>query len=157
MCSPKNMCCPWRYTKQQIGDQILFNLLKSSSNVRKGCTWLKHPKYSLIFTEEKKNFVEQFMGLFLADLGLFCRFVPGLRAVALSPRHPPHSDSANWPGANKMFFFMLSKLCCRCTRRIKVLLLLSLGTRLEKILFRVESHVFAGEEFESKWRLYKFL
>ena len=27
----------------------------------------------------------------------------------------------------------------------------------EKILFRVESHVFAGEEFESKWRLYKFL
>ena len=27
----------------------------------------------------------------------------------------------------------------------------------EKILFRVESHVFSGEEFESKWRLYKFL
>ena len=27
----------------------------------------------------------------------------------------------------------------------------------EKILFRVESHVFAGEEVESKWRLYKFL
>ena len=27
----------------------------------------------------------------------------------------------------------------------------------EKILFRVESHVFVGEEFESKWRLYKFL
>ena len=26
----------------------------------------------------------------------------------------------------------------------------------EKILFRVESHVFAGEEFGSKWRLYKF-
>ena len=26
----------------------------------------------------------------------------------------------------------------------------------EKILFRVESHVFTGEEFESKWRLYKF-
>ena len=27
----------------------------------------------------------------------------------------------------------------------------------EKILFYVESHVFAGEEFQSKWRLYKFL
>ena len=26
----------------------------------------------------------------------------------------------------------------------------------ENILFRVESHVFVGEEFESKWRLYKF-
>ena len=26
----------------------------------------------------------------------------------------------------------------------------------EKILFHVESHVFAGKEFESKWRLYKF-
>ena len=26
----------------------------------------------------------------------------------------------------------------------------------EKILFRVESYVFAGKEFESKWRLYKF-
>ena len=28
---------------------------------------------------------------------------------------------------------------------------------VDKILFRVESHVFAGEEFESKWRLCKFL
>ena len=26
----------------------------------------------------------------------------------------------------------------------------------EKILFRVESHISAGEEFESKWRLFKF-
>ena len=32
------------------------------------------------------------------------------------------------------------------------------GFRLEeKTLFRVESHVFAGEEFECKWRLYKLL
>ena len=26
----------------------------------------------------------------------------------------------------------------------------------EKTLFRVESHVFAGDEFENKWRLYKY-
>ena len=32
---------------------------------------------------KKKVFVEQYLGLFLAELGLFCHFVPGLLAIAL--------------------------------------------------------------------------
>ena len=34
----------------------------------------------------KKVFVEQYLGLFFAELGLFCHFVPGLLAIALSSR-----------------------------------------------------------------------
>ena len=37
---------------------------------------------------KKKVFVEQYLGLFLAELGLFCHFVPGLLAIALSSRLP---------------------------------------------------------------------
>ena len=37
---------------------------------------------------EKKVFVEQYLGLFLAELGLFCHFVPGLLAIALDSRLP---------------------------------------------------------------------
>ena len=35
---------------------------------------------------KKKVFVEQYLGLFLAELGLFCHFVPGLLAIALGFR-----------------------------------------------------------------------
>ena len=38
--------------------------------------------------KKKKVFVEQYLGLFLAELGLFCHFVPGLLAIALGPRLP---------------------------------------------------------------------
>ena len=37
---------------------------------------------------KKKVFVEQYLGLFLAELGLFCHFVPGLLAIALGSRLP---------------------------------------------------------------------
>ena len=37
---------------------------------------------------KKKVFVEQYLGLFLAELGLFCHFVPGLLAIALNSRLP---------------------------------------------------------------------
>ena len=37
---------------------------------------------------KKKAFVEQYLGLFLAELGLFCHFVPGLLAIALGSRLP---------------------------------------------------------------------
>ena len=37
---------------------------------------------------KKKVFVEQYLGLFLAELGLFCHFVPGLLAIALDSRLP---------------------------------------------------------------------
>ena len=37
---------------------------------------------------KRKVFVEQYLGLFLAELGLFCHFVPGLLAIALSSRLP---------------------------------------------------------------------
>ena len=37
----------------------------------------------------KKNvFVQQYLGLFLAELGLFCHFVLGLLAIALGSRLP---------------------------------------------------------------------
>ena len=37
---------------------------------------------------KKKVFVEQYLGLFLAELGLFCHFVPGLLAIAFGSRLP---------------------------------------------------------------------
>ena len=38
---------------------------------------------------KKEGFpVEQYLGLFLAELGLFCHFVPGLLAIGLSSRLP---------------------------------------------------------------------
>ena len=37
---------------------------------------------------KKKVFVEQYLGLFLPKLGLFCHFVPGLLTIALSSRLP---------------------------------------------------------------------
>ena len=37
---------------------------------------------------KKKAFVEQYLGLFLAELGLFCHFVPGLLAIVLGSRLP---------------------------------------------------------------------
>ena len=37
---------------------------------------------------KKKVFVEQYLGLFLTELGLFCHFVPGLLAIALGSRLP---------------------------------------------------------------------
>ena len=45
---------------------------------------------SEIFSDprRKKVFVEQYLGLFLAELGLFCHFVPGLLAIALGSRLP---------------------------------------------------------------------
>ena len=38
---------------------------------------------------KKQVFVEQYLGLFLAELGLFCYFVPGLPAIALGFKPPP--------------------------------------------------------------------
>ena len=46
---------------------------------------------SKIFSDprrKKKVFVEQYLGLFLAELGLFCHFVPGLLAIGLGSRLP---------------------------------------------------------------------
>ena len=37
---------------------------------------------------KKKVFVEQYLGLFLTELGLFCHFVRGLLAIALGSRLP---------------------------------------------------------------------
>ena len=37
---------------------------------------------------KKKVFVEQYLGLFLAELGLFCHFVPGRQAFSLSRSVP---------------------------------------------------------------------
>ena len=53
---------------------------------------------SEIFSDprRKKVFVEQNLELFLAELGLFCHFVPGLFAIALDSRLPFfHLDSGN--------------------------------------------------------------
>ena len=38
---------------------------------------------------KKQVFVEQYLGLFLAELGLFCHFVPGLLAISLGSKPPP--------------------------------------------------------------------
>ena len=38
--------------------------------------------------QKKEGFVEQYLGLFLTELGLFCHFVPGLLAIALGSRLP---------------------------------------------------------------------
>ena len=34
---------------------------------------------------KREVFVDQYLGLFLVELGLFCHFVPGLLAIALGP------------------------------------------------------------------------
>ena len=47
---------------------------------------------SEIFPDPRRKsqvFVEQFLGLFLAELGLFCHFVPGLLAIALGSKPSP--------------------------------------------------------------------
>ena len=38
---------------------------------------------------KKEVFVDQYLGLFLVELGLFCHFVPGLLAIALGPKPSP--------------------------------------------------------------------
>ena len=38
---------------------------------------------------KKQVFVDQYLGLFLVELGLFCHFVPGLLAIALGPKPSP--------------------------------------------------------------------
>ena len=38
---------------------------------------------------KKEVFVDQCVGLFLVELGLFCHFVPGLLAIALGPKPSP--------------------------------------------------------------------
>ena len=47
---------------------------------------------SEIFPDPRRKsqvFVEQFLGLFLAELGLFCHFLPGLPAIALGSKPLP--------------------------------------------------------------------
>ena len=47
---------------------------------------------------KKQVFVEQYLGLFLADLGLFCHFVLGPLTMAFSPKPPPLTWIAGkWP------------------------------------------------------------
>ena len=49
-------------------------------------------------------FVEQYLGLFLAELGLFYHFVPGLPAIALGSKPPPHTRiSGNGLGTRLTF------------------------------------------------------
>ena len=47
---------------------------------------------SAIFPDLRRQtqvFVEQYLGLFLVELELFCHFVPGLLAIALGPKPSP--------------------------------------------------------------------
>ena len=38
---------------------------------------------------KKEVLVDQYLGLFLVELGLFCHFVPDLLAIALGPKPSP--------------------------------------------------------------------
>ena len=65
------------------------------------------------------------------------------------------------PGSFKTFWMYITAFASISSNQIKIealLILKNLGIVVEeKTLFCVESHVFAGEELESKWRLYKLL
>ena len=64
--------------------------IKRSTDARKRCINLIRPKYSMIVAENRGFSSRNYLGLFLADLGLFCHFLPGL---ALSRSVP----SLLWP------------------------------------------------------------
>ena len=59
--------------------------LKGSTDARKRCINLMSPKCSVIVAENKGFSSKNYLGLFLADLGLFCHFLPGLALSRLVP------------------------------------------------------------------------
>ena len=59
---------------------------------------------------KKQVFVDQYLGLFLVELGLFCHFVPGLLAIALGPKPSPVTRIAGIGLGTRLALFNLFSL-----------------------------------------------
>ena len=66
--------------------------------------------------QQKQVFVEQFLGLFLAQLGLFRHFVPGLLTIALGSKPPPLARKAEVGLGTRLPFIRLQH---SLTRKLK--------------------------------------
>ena len=76
------------FSRKNTAVTFRFYHLQWSLNVWKGCMFTYTSEIFSDPRRKKKVFVEQYLGLFLAELGIFCYFVPGLLAIALSSRLP---------------------------------------------------------------------